>query len=157
QGRPGGPLEYRYRCGGEGGEGPDLRKGEKRGPGARAILAGREGSEGGGALAPGKKGGGWLKARLPNADGRSLGGLHFARAQGGPFGAEDEAIAVQLAHLSVLAVENILYSEAQEANRLQEEFLATLSHELRTPLQAVLSWSRILRMDRIDRALITRG
>ena len=34
--------------------------------------------------------------------------------------------------------------EAQEANRLKDEFLATLSHELRTPLTAMLGWSRLL-------------
>lgn len=57
----------------------------------------------------------------------------------------------------MIALENILYSEAQEANRLKEEFLATFSHELRTPLQAMLSWARILRLDSIDRAMLARG
>src|SRR6185295_18720537 len=33
----------------------------------------------------------------------------------------------------------------REANRLKDEFLATLSHELRTPLGAVLGWTRVLR------------
>jgi signal transduction histidine kinase/CheY-like chemotaxis protein len=35
--------------------------------------------------------------------------------------------------------------ELSQANRLKDEFLATLSHELRTPLNAVLGWVRILR------------
>src|SRR5581483_10016730 len=36
-------------------------------------------------------------------------------------------------------------TELAQANRLKDEFLATLSHELRTPLNAVLGWTRVLR------------
>jgi signal transduction histidine kinase/CheY-like chemotaxis protein len=38
----------------------------------------------------------------------------------------------------------------REANRLKDEFLATLSHELRTPLNAVMGWTRMLRSGRLD-------
>ena len=40
----------------------------------------------------------------------------------------------------------------RSANRLKDEFLATLSHELRTPLNAVLGWTRMLRSARLDPA-----
>jgi PAS domain S-box-containing protein len=38
-----------------------------------------------------------------------------------------------------------LYTAAQEANRLKDEFLGTVSHELRTPLNAILGWAHLLR------------
>jgi len=39
---------------------------------------------------------------------------------------------------------------AERADRMTDEFLATLSHELRTPLNAVLGWAQILRLKTKD-------
>jgi signal transduction histidine kinase/ActR/RegA family two-component response regulator len=38
-----------------------------------------------------------------------------------------------------------LLDREQQANRLKDEFLATLSHELRTPLNAIVGWVHLLR------------
>lgn len=58
----------------------------------------------------------------------------------------------------LLARERDARSEAEEANRLKDEFLATISHELRSPLNAILGWARLLRepkvqADQLERAL----
>jgi PAS domain S-box-containing protein len=55
----------------------------------------------------------------------------------------------KLAHL--LVRERSARADAEKANRLKDEFLATLSHELRTPLNAVIGWSRMLKSGRLDK------
>ncbi len=42
--------------------------------------------------------------------------------------------------------------EAETANRMKEEFLATVSHELRNPLNAIMGWVHLLRSGKLDTA-----
>ena len=46
---------------------------------------------------------------------------------------------------------------AEEADRLKDEFLATLSHELRTPLTSILGWASMIRNNEVEGAAAARA
>jgi PAS domain S-box-containing protein len=51
----------------------------------------------------------------------------------------------------LLAAAQSARAEADSANAVKDEFLATLSHELRTPLTSILGWSHLLTGGKLDK------
>jgi signal transduction histidine kinase/ActR/RegA family two-component response regulator len=56
-----------------------------------------------------------------------------------------------------LVREQMARAEAENANRLKDEFLDTVSHELRTPLNAILGWAHMIRSSSLDEATVARA
>jgi PAS domain S-box-containing protein len=100
----------------------------------------------------------YLAVPVIGRDGVVLGGLFFGHSQAGVFTQRHELLAAGVAGWAAIALDNArLYQEAAEANRLKDEFLATLSHELRTPLNAVLGWAHMLREGSIPSGMYERA
>jgi signal transduction histidine kinase/ActR/RegA family two-component response regulator len=94
----------------------------------------------------------YLAVPVISRNGEVLGGLLFGHPNEGVFTERHERIVEGLAAQTAIAMDNArLYElsqrereKAEEANRLKDEFLATISHELRSPLNAILGWTRML-------------
>ena len=77
---------------------------------------------------------------------RTLGAMTLGTSESGRHLTEDDLrVAHDMATRAALSIEIAQsYHQLESANRLKDEFLATLSHELRTPLNAVLGYARML-------------
>jgi len=71
--------------------------------------------------------------------------------------AELQRIEYEKEREEILRSERIARAEAEEANRLKDDFLSTLSHELRTPLSAIVGWASVLRLGPSDEAELAEG
>ncbi len=58
---------------------------------------------------------------------------------------------------ALLVRERDARQHAEEADRLKDEFLATLSHELRTPLTSILGWASMIRNGEVEGANALRA
>jgi PAS domain S-box-containing protein len=107
----------------------------------------------------------YLAAPVIGRSGKVLGGLFFGHPEAGVFNDRHSRIVMGLAGQAAIAMDNAqLYeasrrarNEAEAANRLKDEFLATVSHELRNPLNIILGWARLLRMGQLDEEGRTRA
>jgi PAS domain S-box-containing protein len=53
--------------------------------------------------------------------------------------------------------EKVAREDAERANRMKDEFLATVSHELRTPLTPILGWAAMLKAGRLNKQQSLHG
>jgi signal transduction histidine kinase len=74
------------------------------------------------------------------------------------FGETDLRIARDLGGAAAVAIANArLHRQAEEANRLKDEFVAMVSHELRTPLTPILGCVHLLRTAKLSDANFERA
>ncbi|MBW4683859.1 MAG: response regulator [Komarekiella atlantica HA4396-MV6] len=90
---------------------------------------------------------------------RKLGTITFVSAQpGSHYTTVDLVMACELAQRAAIAIDNArLYQQAQEANRIKDEFLAIVSHELRTPLNSMIGWVQMIRHRKLDAATTSKA
>ncbi|HYG75705.1 MAG TPA: response regulator [Planctomycetota bacterium] len=100
---------------------------------------------------------GWMAAPLVSREGTNIGVLWVSEKIEGDFNEDEEAMLIQLAQMASIAIENALNSDAREANKIKDEFLAILSHELRTPLTSMFAWTRMLASRTLDEQKTARG
>lgn len=101
----------------------------------------------------------WISLPLVLED-KALGGLSLAFKHFRPLNQEDrdfilaltQQCAQAIVRAQLYAAEQNARAEAEQANRMKDEFLAILSHELRSPLNSILGWIKLLQTREFDEA-----
>ena len=91
-------------------------------------------------------------------EGRLIGVIYADTAQPRRFTEDDmrllqlaaDRVALAIEHARLYEVEQQARRQAEEANRMKDEFLALVSHELRSPLNAMLGYAAMLRRRDLD-------
>jgi signal transduction histidine kinase len=93
------------------------------------------------------------------ARGKTLGAIAFLSAGSREdFAGRDFRLARALADAAAVALDTAeLYRQAQEANRLKDDFVEIVSHELRTPLTPMLGGIHLLRTARLSESSLDRA
>ncbi|HTF37445.1 MAG TPA: ATP-binding protein, partial [Blastocatellia bacterium] len=68
-----------------------------------------------------------------------------------------DRVAPAIEHARLYEAEQRARLEAEAANRMKDEFLATISHELRSPLHSILGWVTLLREGTLNEQASTRA
>lgn len=99
----------------------------------------------------------WISLPLM-VEGKAVGGLSLSFKQFKKLSQDDREFILTLSRQCAQAIfraqlyeaERSARAEAEQANRVKDEFLAVLSHELRSPLNPILGWTKILRTQRLQ-------
>ncbi|MGA9383301.1 MAG: PAS domain S-box protein, partial [Phormidium sp.] len=97
--------------------------------------------------------------------GEMLGVIHVGTLKVHEFTPEDlrllelvaDRIALAIDRANIYEAQREALNQAQEANRIKDEFLAVVSHELRTPLNSILGWAQMLRTRKLNQETVNKA